>query len=537
MRFLTRKRSGTFAHTGGGRWGRRAVAAAATTFFLWGAGACDSDDGDDAPAADCTKQCQAANGAHFVCRKSDGQCVSLLSDNCREVLGDDTSDDAVILGSIFTTTSDNPSAALVGVSIHNGLVMAMEEFPAEGLPPLRPGGKRRPLVFVGCDDRSEVSVAVAAAKHLAETVQVPAVLGFNNSSLLIQAARQAAVPNNTLVLGAISEANEISTLDDNNLVWRMSGRVAALSEAIAAFTPQLEQEVKQRFGVTTVKAATLYNGGAYGKDYFDTLKPLLTINGAPALSQVESGNYVDFNYGDPTDEMANPTDYGTAITRVLQAKPHIVYLLGHFETGDNILRPIEEQWAALSPQPAHRPYYIISGAASPTAVPVIGNNDDLRRRIIGAANQTITPAWEKYVQKYNARFAGDSTRPHLGGAGAYDGVFALAYLITALGELPLTGPNLAGQFARLMGGTPLETGPANLELGYQIIQSGGTLDLFGAHGYDDFNLQNGDGVQDVQFECYPRDPSTRLALPPLSSGLSYDLKTKTFKGAEGPQCQ
>jgi ABC-type branched-subunit amino acid transport system substrate-binding protein len=536
MRFLTRKRSGTFAHPGGGRWGRRAVALGA--FLFLGAGACSSgDDDDDALTGDCAKQCQAANGPHFVCRKSDQACVSLLSENCKEVLGDDTNDDAVILGSVFTTTSANASASLVGVSIHNGLVMAMEEFPADGLPPAKPGGKRRPLVFVGCDDRSEVPIAIAAVKHLSEEVQVPAILGFNNSSLLIQAATQAAVPNNTLVLGAISEANAISTLQDNNLVWRMSGRVAALSEAIAAYTPQLEQEVKTRFSVDTIKAATLYNGGAYGKDYFDTLQPLLSINGAPALSQVDSGNYLAFNYGDPTNPMVSPTDYGTAITKVLQAQPHIVYLLGHFETGDNILKPIEEQWAALSPQPAHRPYYIISGAASPTAVPVISNNNDLRQRLIGAANQTITPQWDKYVQKYTTRFAGDSTRPHLGGAGAYDGVFALAYLVTSLGDRPITGPNLAGQFGRLMGGTALETGPESLEQGYQIIQGGGSLDLYGAHGYDDFNLQNGDGVQDVQFECYPRDASTGLALPPRSSGLSYDTKTKAFEGALGPQCQ
>src|SRR5262252_7553939 len=103
MRFLTRKRQGTFAHAEGVRWGRRAAALGAV--LIAGMGGCSSGD-DDAggQAEDCTKKCAAANGQHFVCRKSDQACVSLLSEHCTEVFGDDTTDDAVILGAMFTTT-------------------------------------------------------------------------------------------------------------------------------------------------------------------------------------------------------------------------------------------------------------------------------------------------------------------------------------------------------------------------------------------------------------------------------------------------
>jgi hypothetical protein len=116
-------------------------------------------------------------------------------------------------------------------------------------------------------------------------------------------------------------------------------------------------------------------------------------------------------------------------------------------------------------------------------------------------------------------------------------VYVLSYLVAALGGQPITGPGLASQFPRLMGGTRLKTGAQSLDQGFQVLQSGGNLDLYGAHGYNDFNLQNGDGVQDVQFECFPRDPSNGYALPPVSSGVSYDLTTKSVEGTESALCQ
>jgi len=192
---------------------------------------CDDDGADPASASgDCNKKCQAANGEHWVCRASDRQCVSLLSEQCTTVRGDDTRDDAVIFGTLLTTTGPG---AVIGKPIENSLVLALNEMGPTPLPPLKAGDARRPTVWVSCTDDNNAETAVKSAKHLVDVGAV-AVVGTNSSGLTIKVANDVMIPNDVMLMSSASSANVISTLNDKGLVWRSVGATAQVTEQYAA---------------------------------------------------------------------------------------------------------------------------------------------------------------------------------------------------------------------------------------------------------------------------------------------------------------
>jgi branched-chain amino acid transport system substrate-binding protein len=141
-----------------------------------------------------------------------GICVDLLTAECHNVRWPDSGrDNVVFLGSIMPT--GEPFTALVQ-PLENAVQLAVDDFnETTGLQ------GDRDIAWVRCNDAGGTATSVAAAEHLVGTVRVPAIVGpiFSESVLAVS---DVTIPEGVFLISPTASAEAITTLDDDNLVWR-----------------------------------------------------------------------------------------------------------------------------------------------------------------------------------------------------------------------------------------------------------------------------------------------------------------------------
>lgn len=473
---------------------------------------------------DCSsnQQCITRHGDYWICRKSDLQCVPLLSPECTLVEGDWTDDDAVMFGSVLPSTGPDMS---IGLPMENSIRMAVGDFDslANGLPPRVEGQARRSVVLIGCSDGSDSDAAVRAAKHLS-SIGVPAIIGAAFSGVTIKVATEATIPAGVLLMSPSATSTAITDLADDGLVWRTAPSDAIQAAALSKLVPELEQRVRSELGLKEaepVKLAVVHKGDAYGLGLATTLEQLLVFNGKTAT---QNGSYYDrIDYGDPD----GTTNYGEAVQRVLAMGPHIVIELGTNEGVTDVLGPIEGQW----PQIGYFPRYLLSdGGEIEELWNWVGKDDGLRQRILGTVPGSNSAQWAAFRQQYLSKFGQSPTPDVFGTAGSYDALYLLAYAAVAAGDQRLTGTVLAEGMARLVPqGTTIDVGGAQMNLAFSLLQNGENADFNGASGPLDFDLATGEAPSDIQVWCLSKDASGKAG-PAHSAGMVYDATTGYLLG-------
>jgi branched-chain amino acid transport system substrate-binding protein len=144
-------------------------------------------------------------------------CVNLLSTEC-DILQwpEDGHDDVVFLGSIMSTSGI--FADLVQ-PLENAVQLAIEDFDDHAGAGLQGGRK---IAWVGCDATAGVDAAVAAAEHLRDNAEVPAIVGPIFSEQAREIAEQVTVPAGIFLISPTASAPSLSNFDDDNLLWRVT---------------------------------------------------------------------------------------------------------------------------------------------------------------------------------------------------------------------------------------------------------------------------------------------------------------------------
>jgi eukaryotic-like serine/threonine-protein kinase len=118
-----------------------------------------------------------------------GARVALEAPGCRVLATPESlaSDATVWIGAMFPTRGSE--GASYGLPAIDAVDLARRDFDETtgGLPPARPGGPRRPIAVVACDDTEEPA---RVAAYLVDTVGVPAIIGFARSSSASRGARR-----------------------------------------------------------------------------------------------------------------------------------------------------------------------------------------------------------------------------------------------------------------------------------------------------------------------------------------------------------
>ncbi len=488
------------------------------------------------------RQCvQKSGGKPAICRREDGACVALASEDCRVLAepGDVENDATLWLGAMFPERATDPAST--GLRAANAVDLARRDFAKTtgGLLPVSPGGPKRPIGVVLCDDSVDANTRRAAA-HLAD-VRVPALLGFARSREVLDLAPSLFLPNGVLVL----TSNMASTLRDvprapggERLVGRISTSVDAVVPALAALLaevvePELRGVAAGHAGadagapappalhtptdpvrVTLIRAST-----TSGQGYGDLLVSTLRFNGKSVAENGERFREVVVEGGGADDAA-----WSARAADLVAHKPHVVIVAG---ASAALIPAVEKAWPAAEKL---RPRYLVGAAlGAPALQAFVQEHPDLRARIYGVSTEKRTAVLTKFVLHYNDAFSPKVTVEDAESA-PYDGFYLLAYAAAALRAEPVTGAALARAIPRLLPpGEHIDVGHGGIYPALYALGAGKGIDLDGASTSLDFDLETGDAAADLAIDCLT--PGHHGGAPhQVESGLFFRARTHKLEG-------
>jgi branched-chain amino acid transport system substrate-binding protein len=496
-------------------------------------------------ATECqTNQDCLAKDPYSICRKSDFTCQTVRTPECTTIDGDLSRDDAFIFGSVLPLTGPDE---IFGRPVELSIQLALSNIRNEltGIP-TGTAGVNRPLLYIGCDDKSDLTdeTQLRAAEHLANVLEVPAIIGEAFSGSTIAIANQVTIKARTLLISPAATSDTITTLIDEGLVWRTSPPDTLQAAALKLYVPEVEVKVQAEYDAllfpanTPVKVALIHNSDSYGTGLADTVvsdqpTPLI-VNAFPLTDPKNTNNFSRRQYEEENtaEQQAIASDMATKF------QPQIIMMFG-FSEAISILTAIEQQWpAALKPRPR---YVLPDGLLVGGLSAAVGNNEELRKRISGTIPGTINPQFTTFVGDYNFKWgakANDFPATTFGAAGGYDSVFLLAYATATLDGKPETGDNLAAGLKLLSNpmGPIINAGAKNIPSGFSKIRETGSIDYNGASGPLNFDPKTGEAQSDIQIWCLPVGPGGTGTGSGINSGLFYEALSGKLGGSFGTAC-
>jgi serine/threonine-protein kinase len=471
--------------------------------------------------------CRKALGAPAICRPDTGACVGLASDDCHPVAEDsDLRDDTTVwFGAMYPLSGDD--ARIFGEREFRAVDLARSDF-AYMLRGMHSGvGSRsaRPLAIVACDDAVD---APRAARHLVDDLGVPAIIGFRTSKEVIDLATSVFIPHGVLTVVALDTSPVITRLPrapgQPRMIFRTTYSSAEVAEAIARLVPEvLEPEIRATPGAVhgrePLRVALVRQDDAAGIGFGEALFRALRFNGRSALEN--DANYRELTY--PFDEGEHEPNLDPVVEPLVAFAPHVVIDFGSDDGLLRLIEPLERRWATTG----FRPRYLKSTVLGPDVLTFAARHPDRRRRLISVTSTSITAANARFVTRYSAAFGGNVTRTFSPNS-SYDAFYLLAYSTYALGREPVTGASLARTMGRLMPrGEPIDVGPNGIFDALNTLAAGGNIDLNGATGRLDFDLDTGEAPTDLAILCVKTEGE---AAENVESGLTYDATAGVLRG-------
>jgi len=465
------------------------------------------------PGGACTKNsdCPAGNGP-TICRKDTQQCALLLSQDCANVYGDPTNDDAIVLGSILSLKGTNASS---GTAELQSAELALDDFAntVVGLPGSS-DGKPRPLVLVECDDSADDTTAQRAATHLVNDVGVPAILGPDSSGLVTTVIDNVTIPAKVLLISPAATSATLSGI--SQYFWRTSP-----SDNIQAVPLRLSVgEIGTAESLSTIKLAVLYKNDSYGTGLFTAVTQTLQINGALVTAASNSANFKPVQYA------ADGSDLAAGVASVVAFEPNVIALFGTNEVISSGLDAIESSWPGGATPPP-RPYYLISdGGEVQELLDEISAHPTVRTHVRGTVPGTNNALFQAFSLDYQGKYG--SPANVFGMAGSYDSIYLLAYSIASLGSAPITGTSMAGGMDKMVGGMAINVGPTQMQTAITTLEGGSAIDINGASGPLDFDLNLHEAPSDIDVWCVTLDGSNN---PQFADSMrSYDAESGQMVG-------
>ena len=471
----------------------------------------------------CTTNADCQGGVRKICRKEDGKCVAVESEDCQLLgeAGDLDDDRAILFGAMYPVTG--PQAAFGGITAKNAIDLARRDFVqiAHGIPGSSGESKPRPMAVVLCDDAVDPR---RGAHHLVDELHVPAVMGFKSSQEVIDLATSVFIPRRVLTIASLNMSALITAIPqprgEPRLVWRTVLSSAEVVLPVSLMVSQLVEKPLNAAGVVgpgvPMRVALVRHGTTAGLSFADALFAHVRYNGR---SIVENGT----NFKELVLPNSEPiVDAGAGIAAALaEFKPHLVLCVGQGELTDLVMKPLER---------TQHPYYVFTnGLDGKEFFELVGKDASLRKRVLAIAPPATTLANAKFTLRYNETFP-DKVTLNLSPTGPYDAMYVLAYAAYIAGDAPLDGRGLARAIARLVPpGKPIEVGPARIFEGFEALGRGENIDLRGSGNRLDFDLTTGESPGDYTVQCVARVDGTK-SFDSIESGVTYDADTKTLKG-------
>jgi ABC-type branched-subunit amino acid transport system substrate-binding protein len=476
----------------------------------------------DAGPVEVQKECLvnsdcSLDGGYGYCQQPAGTCVPILTEECDLITGDPNAEGAVLIGSLFSTKG---AQGATNIQRQQAAILAVEQVNQAGGIPVGGGARPRKLVLVSCD---EVTNLDKAARHLVEDLQVPAIVGPNTSQDTLTVSNNVTIAGNTLVMTPTAVASSIASLDDDNLTWLMVPTDVQRAPLMIGQINALEAQLKLERARDTIRLGIVYREDALGTGTRTSLNAL-NLNGKPLVDGLGTNVQID-----PYDYKAANQD--PIISKYLAFKPDIVVLAGTAEAITAVMVPLEASWPDAEQA---RPQYVLIDSVKVPELITAAANDNLRQRIRGTGitpNPASLPVYNAFKVDYKVRFPDGN--PAISGMGpTYDATLAIAFAISAARGKAVTGSELANGLKALSGGkTEIPMGSQNVLAAFQKLSAGEPITSVGTFAPLEWDDNGAVVGGTIEMWCIGAGGGTPAY---ASSGLTYDIKSKTESGAYTP---
>jgi len=452
-------------------------------------------------------------------------CVKLLSEDCDAITGDYTNNQAIFVGSLFSTKG---TTAVSNLQRQKAAALGIEQINGPGgVPAGNTSANPRPLVMVSCDESTNL---VRAAEHLVNDLHVPAIVGPNTSQDTLDVSTKVSVPGGTVVMSPTGVASSIAALTDNDLTWLMVPSDVQRAPLMINQIGVLETQLKADRAVKTIKLGIVYRNDALGIGTRTALNDLM-INGK-SLAGNENVQISPYNGADKNQQ--------PLVDKYLSFLPDIIVLAGTAESISLVMLELEKQWPVNgSVDVVPRPYYVLIDSNKVKDLTDLATNNmhDLARRVRGTglnpgpSGSDSAKTYETFRQDYEVRYPGESA-DNSGLGPAHDAAYAIGLALAATHTQPVSGASVAAGLRKLAGGaTKLTTTVPNVLPAFQKLAAGEKITAIGTFGALDWDPNGAVLGGTLEMWCI----GGTAAKPTYgSSGLLFDLKTQTMSGAYTP---
>lgn len=491
------------------------------------------------PVRECqtNAECTQRLGEVAICRQPDRRCVAVKSPDCGpgeplEALQDPN---VIVLGTLLTNQGDYVES---GLPIQRSVELAAIEISknATGLPG-GPGGAKRPIAFVFCNEGEDTA---RATRHLTDTLRVPAIIGASISDFTIDAANTVTIPSGVLLFSPGATSVSITSLQDRGLVWRTAPSDVVQTAALAKVGEALEQRIRNELDALPdpappapekLKIAVIGGDDAYGSGVANALVAQMQFNGAALSDTRVNDNNVFINRTfDFSDQLA-----ASLRDELVDFEPHIVVLAGSSDVVTKIMGPVDDLLT-------FKPYYLLADGAfgdELSGVLLDKQASGLPARVRITAPGTSGATFNSFLSRYSARFSsvdGDEDGGTVfGAAGAYDATYLLALALSSIAPPNVSGASIAAALAKTANTTAGDVFDVqfNNDVGryLTVMSNGGTINYTGASGPLDFDTALGEAQSDIQIFCADADDPATLN----PTGQSYNALNKALEGVENCQ--
>jgi ABC-type branched-subunit amino acid transport system substrate-binding protein len=464
------------------------------------------------PACTVNSECEAELGDGHLC--IDSACVNALTDECQVLTWPSMGghDKVVLIGSIIPAS--DPYAPLT-LPLQNALQLAIADY---NKTTDLPGGNR--IAWITCDDKGELDRALAAAEHLTGTLKIQAIVGPIFSEQVLAVAEQVTIDAGTFLITPTATAKDITTLDDDGLVWRTITSDVYQANAVADRVLDIDMPPVTRL-------ALLHKEDAYGNGIAsDVVERLM----------VPLGNGLTVHpYPDPTTlSMAElMIAYGTIVSQAwgAQGDPHpdTLVFAGTSEIASLVLLVLN-LWNSTNP-PVPLPRLIVTHGAVPSMEDIINHPstpDPLKQPLMGVLEGTAPVVFDpQNFASFNARYKAvfNDTDAITASSLSYDAGMVVMFAMAAIpmGD-PITGAAIRDNIAKLQDpmGTKVSFDDVDgltltfIKTAHNALVTDKTVDLKGVSGELEFDLQTGEVRTDILgWGLLPKmgDPDTPVLTP------------------------
>ena len=462
---------------------------------------------------DCSSHPELAHARTDYCSRTTHRCVSLTSLDCMTVTGTPYNPNAVLIGSLFATTGDQAAA---NIARERSAILAVSEFNAVGgLLPLRGSDPSRPLAMLSCDASKD---PVRAAEHLVKDLEVPAIVGPNNSQNTLDVAMKVTIPGGTVTLSPQAVVASIADLLDGDLTWQMVPSDAQRGPLLIHELETMQRDLRRARG-RDLKLSIIARDDALGRGTRASLTGL-RWNGEPVADAINLGSSAKIDTYD-----SGQSDQTRLVAAHLDFAPDLIVLVGSGDAVNEIMAPLEQRWGSS----ARPEYVLIDSAKVPDLLALVEQRPDLAERVRGTgttpSKQSISIN-QNFLINYHTRFPDLDEATSAGVGASYDATYAIAFAIVAA-QGDLSGNSIANGLRRLSSGELIQLGPTHILRALGKLSRGESINAVGTYSalaWDDRGAISAGTVEIWCVELVDGNPTF------VSSGLTANIPSQMFEG-------